>query len=227
MTDSIDKDRAAVARYYAAVADGYDAIEEDEDRTEDLEEVADGVAGLVEGMTVLELACGTGRWTEILADVAGHVIAVDSEPAMLEQARERGLDEDLVTFVQADALDLPDGLVPDGVHPVKAVFIGFWWSHLTRAHQEQLLASLRKRLGKDVLLVVLDDNEIEGVSPPVARTDAQGNTWQIVNTPDGERIELPKNYPTDSGLKKRLANVAREIRVARWDTVWVLTCRLK
>lgn len=227
MTDSTDKDRDAVARYYAAIAADYDAIEEDEERSEDLEEVADGVAGLVEGMTVLELACGTGRFTEILADVAGHVIAVDSEPAMLEQARERGLDEDLVTFVQADALDLPADLVPDDIDPVKAVFTGFWWSHLTRAHQEQLLATLRKRLGKDVLLIVLDENYIEGMSLPVARTDAQGNTWQIVNTPDGERIELPKNYPTDSSLKKRLANVAREIRVARWDTVWVLTCRLK
>jgi SAM-dependent methyltransferase len=227
MNDMNDKDRAAVARYYALVADGYDAIEEDEERTEDLEDVADGVAGLVEDMTVLELACGTGRWTEVLADVADHVIAVDINPAMLDQARERGLDEDLVTFVQADALDLPDGLVPDDVAPVKAVFIGFWWSHLTRAHQDRLLASLRARCGKDVLLVVLDDNDVEGVSLPVARTDAQGNTWQIVTMPDGERIELPKNYPTDSSLKKRLGNVAREVRVARWDTCWVLTCRLK
>ncbi len=227
MSTTNDKDRDAVARYYASAAAGWDAREEDEERSEDLDDVADGVAGLVEGMTVLELACGTGRWTEILADVADHVIAVDINAAMLDQARERGLDEDLVTFVQADALDLPADLVPPGVAPVQAVFIGFWWSHLTRAHQESLLASLRARLGKDVLLVVLDDNDIEGVSLPVARTDAQGNTWQIVTTADGERVELPKNYPTDSTLKKRLGAVAREVRVARWDTVWVLTCRLK
>ena len=227
MNDLNDKDRSAVARYYAIVAEGYDAIEEDEERTEDLEEVADGVAGLVEGMTVLELACGTGRWTEVLADVAGHVIAVDINAAMLDQARERGLDEELVTFVEADGLDLPADLVPDGVAPVKAVFIGFWWAHLTRAHQDRLLASLRARFGKDVLLAVLDDNDVEGVSLPVARTDAQGNTWQIVTTPDGERIELPKTYPSDSSLKKRLGSVAREVRVARWDTCWVLTCRLK
>lgn len=227
MTDSNDKDRAAVARYYAIVADGYDAIVEDEERTEDLEDVADGVAGLVEGMTVLELACGTGRWTEILADVADHVIAVDINAEMLALAGDRGLDEDLVTFVQADALDLPADLVPDGVAPVKAVFIGFWWSHLTRAHQDQLVAGLRARLGKDVLLIVLDDNQVEGVSPPIARTDAVGNTWHFVTAPDGERFELPKNYPTDSSLKKRMSAVAREVRVARWDTVWVLTCRLK
>jgi ubiquinone/menaquinone biosynthesis C-methylase UbiE len=61
----------------------------------------------VEDVTVLELACGTGRWTEILADVAGHVIAVDINEAMLEQARDRP-GRGKVTFVQADALDLPD-----------------------------------------------------------------------------------------------------------------------
>jgi SAM-dependent methyltransferase len=227
MSEPKDKDRDAVARYYAIAAAGYDEREEDEERTEDLEEVADGISGLVEDVTVLELACGTGRWTEILADVAGHVIAVDINEAMLEQARDRGLDEDLVTFVQADALELPADLVPPGVAPVKAVFIGFWWSHLTRAHQDLLLAGLRARLGKDVMLIVLDDNYVEGVSEPVARTDTHGTTWHFVNTEDGERFELPKSYPTDSSLRKRMANVAREIRVARWDTVWVLTCRLK
>jgi SAM-dependent methyltransferase len=227
MSEPKDKDRDAVARYYAIEAAGYDERAEDEERTEDLEEVADGIGGLVEDVTVLELACGTGRWTGILADVAGHVIAVDINEAMLEQARDRGLDEELVTFVQADALDLPDELVPPGVAPVKAVFIGFWWSHLTRAHQDLLLAGLRKRLGKDVMLVVLDDNYVEGVSAPIARTDAQGTTWQFFTTEEGERFELPKSFPTDSSLRKRMANVAREIRVARWDTVWVLTCRLK
>jgi len=82
-------------------------------------------------------------------------------------------------------------------------------------------------VAKAAQLIILDDNYVEGLSLPVARTDAQGNTWQLVTTPDGERFELPKSYPTDSSLRKRFANVAREIRVARWDTVWVLTCRLK
>jgi len=217
-----DKDAQAVARFYAKAADGYDEREEDEDRTADLDEVADGVAGLVEGQVVLELACGTGRWTEVLAEVAERVIAVDINPAMLEQARARDLPEEQVRFIEADALDLPAD-----IGPVNAVFIGFWWSHLTRAQQERLLAGLRARVGKDVQLIVLDDEYVEGISPPVARTDTYGTTWQIVNAADGERFELPKSYPTDSALRKRLANAAREIRVARWDTCWVLTCRLK
>jgi len=224
MNQQKDKDIEAVARYYAQLAPDYELQEQDEEREEDLEEVADGVAGLIAGQRVLELACGTGRWTEMLVDEAEHVIAVDINEAMLEQARERGLDEEQVSFIQADALDLPADL---DLADVGVVFIGFWWSHLTRDVGERLLASLRKRVAKAAQLIILDDNYVEGLSLPVARTDAQGNTWQLVTTPDGERFELPKSYPTDSSLRKRFANVAREIRVARWDTVWVLTCRLK
>lgn len=219
-----EKDNDVVARYYAKLAPDYDLQEQDEDREEDLEEVADGVAGLIGGQRVLELACGTGHWTGILADEAEHVIAVDINEAMLEQARERGLDEEQVSFVQADALDLPADLE---LGDVGVVFIGFWWSHLTRDAQERLLAGLRKRVAKAAQLIILDDNYVEGLSLPVARTDAQGNTYQMVTAPDGERFELPKSYPTDSSLRKRFANIAREVRVARWDTVWVLTCRLK
>jgi SAM-dependent methyltransferase len=217
-----DKDLDAVARYYAKTAADYDIKEEDPEREADLEEVADGLAPLVAGQTVLDLACGSGRWTEVLAADAARVIGIDVNDAMLELARERGLPADKVTFRQADGLDLPDDL-----GPVDVVFIGFWWSHLTRDGQERLLAGLRARVGKGTQLIVLDDEYVDGISEPVARTDAQGNTYQVVSAPDGERFELPKSYPTDSALRKRLGNVAREIRIARWESCWVLTCRLK
>jgi hypothetical protein len=71
----------------------------------------------------------------------------------------------------------------------------------------------------------VDDAQEENES--VARTDAQGNTYQILTAPDGERFELPKNYPSDSALKKRLAPALREIRIERSEHYWVATGRLK
>ena len=38
-------------------------------------------------------------------------------------------------------------------------------------------AGLRARIGANALLVLIDDEYVEGASPTVARTDAQGNTW--------------------------------------------------
>ncbi len=72
---------------------------------EDAEEVARtlrrleelrGRVGLKPGHNVLELGCGTGRITRWLADTVrpGRVVASDFSPAMLAQARSRGVPAD-------------------------------------------------------------------------------------------------------------------------------------
>lgn len=117
--------------------------------------------------------------------------------------------------------------IPDAAADYDAVVAEFCWSRLKREEQDGFLARLRKAAGKDALLVLLDDVYVEGTSNPVARTDAQGTTYEVVTTDEGQRVERPKSYPTDSALRKRLANAAKEIRIARWEYFWVLTCRLK
>ena len=117
--------------------------------------------------------------------------------------------------------------IPDDAAGYGAVVAEFCWSRLKREEQDGFLARLRKVAGKDALLVLLDDVYVEGTSNPVARTDAHGTTYEVVTTDEGQRIERPKSYPTDSALRKRLANAAKEIRIARWEYFWVLTCRLK
>lgn len=51
---------------------------------------------------VLELGCGTGRATEILAAEADRVVAVDLSPEMLERARDRLGDRPAVHLLLAD-----------------------------------------------------------------------------------------------------------------------------
>ena len=210
------------AQFYAKHAPHHDAIYEAPERQDDLEEMIERVADLLDGHTVLELACGTGYWTAVLAEAADAVLATDINPEMLALGQARGLPADKVQWCQVDAFDLPADL-----GDFTAVFIGFWWSHVKRDQQDKFLAQLRARVGKDVLLVLLDDVYVEGSSPTVARTDLDGNTYKIETAPDGERYEIPKTYPSDSGLRKRLANATREIRITRLEFYWLLSCRLK
>jgi ubiquinone/menaquinone biosynthesis C-methylase UbiE len=200
----------------ADIERGYEAPE----RQPELAQLRGRVQQLLKGHVVLELACGAGYWTSVLAEVCDTVLATDVSPEMLELARRRKLPPEIVRLGVADALDLPAGL-----GAFTAVFVGFLWSHLRRDEQDQLLAELRKRVGKDVLLVIVDEGLAEG--EPVARTDAQGNTYQILTAPDGERYEVPKNDPTDSALRKRLTPAAREIRIERLEHYWLASCRLK
>jgi SAM-dependent methyltransferase len=211
-----------VARFYAKSAANVDNVYDKPERQDDLDELREQVADVLRGHVVLELACGAGYWTRVLAETADSVLAIDVNPEMIELARERGAEAGNVRLRVADAFDLPAD-----IGEFTAVFVGFFWSHLERDGQEQLLAHLRKRLGKDVLLVLADDAYVEGSSGTIARTDAQGTTWQFVTAPDGERVELPKSYPSDSALRKRLAASVREIKIARQEYYWLLTCRLK
>jgi SAM-dependent methyltransferase len=209
------------AQFYAKSASNHDRVYDKPERQHDLAAMRTQVAEALRGHVVLELACGTGYWTKVIADSADSVVATDINAEMIDMAKLRALPADKVQFRVADAYDLPDD-----IGSYTAVFIGFWWSHIKREQQEKFLAHLRSKVG-DVLLVLLDDVYVEGSSETVARTDLEGNTYQIRVAPDGERYEIPKTYPSDSALRKKLASSVREIRIVRLAYYWMLSCRLK
>jgi len=64
----------------------------------------------LEDKRILEVACGTGRFTVMLADQGADIVGVDISNAMLEQGRAKavaaGVDE-AVEFLRADAGRLP------------------------------------------------------------------------------------------------------------------------
>ena len=210
------------AQFYALSAANHDRVYDKPERQQDLEDMRGHVADVLKGHRVLELACGTGYWTRVIAEVAEHVVATDINAEMIAMAQLRNLPADKVSLRQLDAWKLPDD-----IGSFTAVFIGFWWSHVKREEQERFLAHLRAKIGKDTLLVLLDDDFVDGSSETVARTDLQGNTYQIRQAPDGNHYEIPKNYPSDSALRKKMASSVREIKIVRLEFYWLLTCRLK
>jgi len=219
-----------LVKYYALSAPTYEQVYARPERQDDLEELHEKVFEVLAGHKVLEIACGTGYWTETIADSAASVLATDINPEMLALASNRGLDVGKVQFSLADAFDLPEDIAADGgsgVASFTACFAGFWWSHVKREDQERFLAHLRARLGKDVLLVLIDNTYVEGSSGTIARTDAEGNTYQIRTASDGQRYEVLKNFPSDSTLRKKIGSSVREIRILRLEYYWLLSCRLK
>ncbi|MDC8757676.1 class I SAM-dependent methyltransferase [Janthinobacterium fluminis] len=211
-----------LAQFYAVEAQEYDRVYANPQVEDDLDELHDKIDELFSGHKVLEIACGTGYWTQTLDEVAESVLATDINPAMLDLAKTRGFDTAKVQFSLADAYELPAD-----IGSFTACFAGFWWSHVKREDQQRFLAHLRARLGKDTLLVLVDDSYVDGHSDVIARTDAEGNTYQFHTAADGQRYEIVKNFPSDSMLRKRLASAVREIRILRLEHYWLLSCRLK
>jgi ubiquinone/menaquinone biosynthesis C-methylase UbiE len=69
-----------------------------------------GALSPVEGKRVLEIACGTGRFTVMLAERGADVVGLDISRAMLAQGREKARDAgvgDRISFLLGDAARLP------------------------------------------------------------------------------------------------------------------------
>jgi len=82
---------------------GYGGIQATEDL---LGPIIRWVEGYVAGRNVLEVACGTGNWTQVLSRRAAHVTATDASPGSIEIARGKPYPAGNVDFEVADAYDL-------------------------------------------------------------------------------------------------------------------------
>src|SRR5437868_15411732 len=117
----------AMERYYSKRAAEYEQIYEKPERQHELEWLRGRLPALLRERTVLEVACGTGYWTQFIARTAAHVHACDINEAVLEIAREKPIPKGRVDFFKADAITL------NGVPPgCDAAFAGFWWSHVKK-----------------------------------------------------------------------------------------------
>jgi len=208
--------------YYARRAREYERIYDKAERQEELAWLRARLPALFARRRVLEVACGTGYWTQHLAETAAHVLACDINEPVLEVAREKPIARGRVDFLRADAFTLAG--VPAGCD---AAFAGFWWSHVRKSDRARFLAGLQAKLAPGALVGILDNAFVAGSSTPISRRDAEGNTYQVRALLSGETHEVLKNFPTDAELAAAVAPFARAAHVERVEYYWLLVLTLK
>ena len=94
------------ADYYRARAQEYEQIyfRDIPERRKEIDDEASRLRTLVTGKNVLELACGTGYWTKVMAETAAHITAIDLWPEMIAVAKKKTLRAP-VDFIAADMLN--------------------------------------------------------------------------------------------------------------------------
>ena len=100
---------------------------------------------------VLELACGTGVWTQQLLRHATSVTAVDAAPEMLARARAR-VGDGRARFIQANLFEWAPTAKYD------FVFFGFWLSHVPLDRFDEFWALVRTCLKPEGRVFFVDDN---------------------------------------------------------------------
>lgn len=100
--------RTMMRRYHAERAAEYEAVYARPERQADLAALRARLQELLAGQDVLEIACGTGYWTQAIAATARSMLATDITEPMLTIARHKPDPASRVCFAEADAFRLDD-----------------------------------------------------------------------------------------------------------------------
>ena len=208
-----DKD-SSMQSYYAARAAEYDRIYQKPERQADLRAIERWLPPKFAGARVLEIACGTGYWTQFIAPAAAQVLALDAAAETMDIARTR-VDASKVDFRLGDAYALPQDL-----GKFDAAFAGFWFSHVPKARRREFLLGLAARLQPGAKVVFLDNLYVEGSSTPLAARDVDGNTYQTRRLGDGTSHQVLKNFPSEAEMLELVAGLGGHARFTTWQYYW-------
>jgi demethylmenaquinone methyltransferase/2-methoxy-6-polyprenyl-1,4-benzoquinol methylase len=209
-------DETTLRSYYAARAPEYDRIYDKPERQADLRHLRGWLPSLFAGRRVLEVACGTGYWTQFIAATASTIVAVDAAPETLAIARQRKPMRN-VEFVVGDAYDLRPEL-----GAFDAAFAGFWLSHVPRRRQREFFEGLGRALTAGATVALLDNRYVEGSSQPIVEHDEDGNSYQARRLQDGSMHKVLKNFPSEEDLLALVQGSGGEAQVTMLEYYWVL-----
>src|SRR5690242_4854986 len=174
----MDELLAEQAAYYRAFAGRYD---EAYAVREDLQSLDALVEGLPITGDVLELACGTGQWTRLLAGRGHRVTAVDGAPEMLARARERVADP-AVEFIQADLFDWRPPRQFD------TVFFCFWLSHVPPERFDDFWQLVGAALRPGGRACFVDSGPGDVVDEEILDDDGPPTVWRRLKDGSAHRV---------------------------------------
>jgi demethylmenaquinone methyltransferase/2-methoxy-6-polyprenyl-1,4-benzoquinol methylase len=104
-----------------------------------------------------------------------------------------------------------------------AAFAGFLWSHVRRRDISRFLTGLHARMGAGSRIVFADNRCVPGSSTPVARRDAEGDTYQLRKLADGSEHEVVKNFPSADELRASVRAAAERVEITELTYYWCLS----
>jgi ubiquinone/menaquinone biosynthesis C-methylase UbiE len=155
---------------------------------------------------VLDLACGTGLWTERLVAHADRVTAVDGSPEMLALCRAR-VGEERVEYVQADLFEWE----PERTYDV--CFFGFWLSHVPDERFDAFWEKVRRALRPNGRVFFVDSSRHDLASAVDHKLSAPEDPTMLRRLADGREYRIVKQFYEPSVLRERLAGLGWSMEI--------------
>jgi 2-polyprenyl-3-methyl-5-hydroxy-6-metoxy-1,4-benzoquinol methylase len=185
-----------------------------------LHPIVSRVESLLAELDVLELACGTGNWTQVLARRVRTILATDINEETLSRAQAKEYPVDVVTFRTADAYSLAS---VGG--EFSGAFAADWWSHVPHSLFGPFLDGLHSCLNSGARVVFVDMLPRDHPDLMPYRHDREGNAICRRTLPDGSTFDVVKNFPDDKEVLESLAGRSEGAEYQKWQELsrWLVT----
>ncbi len=161
------------------------------------------------GEHVLELASGTGNWTQRIVKRVDRVTAIESSVEMVAVAIAKlGEESNKVRFVIKDIFDSEMDATYD------SVVFGFWISHVPRNRMAHFCSMVSKWLKPGGQLFFIDDKAPMEVASMVQDESSQIDRYELRDTAQGGNYRIIKNYYTSNVLEKLFSDQGMAISVS-------------
>lgn len=202
--------------YYAQRAAEYEAIYEKPERQADLLEITQRLQTVFSKKLVLEIACGTGYWTQKIAETATSIHASDINDSVLQIAQSKVYPNNNVQFDKANLYEIEPVSLPD------ALFGGFIWSHIKLEELAHFVQRINQLVPAGGQVVLLDNLFVPGSNTPIAEQDAKGNTYQRRYLKDGTSHLVLKNFPDSTSLAQVFTDKAQNFQYFEFQHFWMV-----
>jgi demethylmenaquinone methyltransferase/2-methoxy-6-polyprenyl-1,4-benzoquinol methylase len=163
---------------------------------------------------ILELACGTGIWSEKLLAFASELTLVDGSREMLDRAKQR-LGRAGVTYVQADLFEWNPEVEFD------TVFFSFWLSHVPPSRFSAFWHLVSRCLAPGGRVFFID-SQYEQASTAVDHRLPEKEVMQLQRRlNDGRAFQIYKIFYDPSSLEQQLGELGWNIRVNMTDSFFI------
>lgn len=164
---------------------------------------------------VLEMASGTGHWTEVLARTARSVLALDSSPETVTLARgrlERAGTAESVTFEIADLFAWVPGRTYD------AVVFGFWVSHVPDDRLDAFVQTVAAALRPGGVVFWVDSLRQESATAPDQPLPPDEEEVMTRRLNDGRTFEVIKRFRPGATYEAAFARHRVDVTVSETPT---------
>ncbi len=176
--------------YYRKCAEEYEEIYRRDDpvRREELRVLANALRKTLKGRKVLEIACGTGYWTQFLSETAQSIVAIDVAKEMLEIAKRKHY-ECPVSFCKEDAyaLAFKDGSFDGGL-------ANFWLSHIPKNKIDPFLQSFHRIFQHGSKVFMADNVYVPDVGGTLVAKKGKEDTYKLRRLKNESEYLVLKNY---------------------------------